>query len=117
MVTPKYLLIWSSGYYPTIGTQCYRIDKHVVSSNPREGSSKETSYLLLYFILAIELYKEDYILFRQNLSIKDPIKNLAYVDDTIIFTNVEEKPLKRMIKILKKYEDVSGQLISLRCFL
>lgn len=42
-----------------------------------------------------------------------PINHLAYIDDTILFTTVEEKPLMIMIKVLRKYEEVSCQLINL----
>lgn len=41
------------------------------------------------------------------------INHLAYADDTILFTSADKKSMKLMIKVLKAYEDASGQLINL----
>ncbi|KAG5598680.1 hypothetical protein H5410_030050 [Solanum commersonii] len=40
------------------------------------------------------------------------INHLSYADDTILFCSRDGKPLKKMLKILKKYEKSSGQLIN-----
>lgn len=41
------------------------------------------------------------------------VNHLAYVDGTILFTSADNKSMKIMIKVLKKYEAASGQLINL----
>lgn len=41
------------------------------------------------------------------------INHLSYVDDTILFCSGEMKSIRMMMKILRTYEKVSGQMINL----
>lgn len=40
------------------------------------------------------------------------INHLSYADDTIIFCSGDNKSLKKMMRILKRYERSSGQMIN-----
>lgn len=43
----------------------------------------------------------------------EQINHLSYADDTILFCSAHRKSVQKMMKILKEYENVSGQLINL----
>ncbi|WMV30097.1 hypothetical protein MTR67_023482 [Solanum verrucosum] len=40
------------------------------------------------------------------------INHIAYVDDTIIFSSAEEGSLKQIMRVIKDYETISGQLVN-----
>ncbi|XP_059295549.1 uncharacterized protein LOC132048883 [Lycium ferocissimum] len=42
----------------------------------------------------------------------NPFNHLAYADDTIIFASAYPESLRRVMKVLKDYEQISGQLIN-----
>lgn len=42
-----------------------------------------------------------------------PINNLAYADNTILFSTADEKSMKMMIKVIRRCESISSQFINL----
>lgn len=73
------------------------------------------------FIIAFEVFS---IMLNNMLSLLDfrpysvpsscePITHLAYVDDVLIFFGMDKRSLKCLKHVIKKFEEISGQLINL----
>lgn len=70
------------------------------------------------FILVAEVLARSLNTLHQDLQFKGyglpkwspQINHLSYVDDTILFCSGENKSLKKMLRILRRYEKASGQI-------
>lgn len=75
---------------------------------------------LSLFVIAAELlskmlndlsYRIGYKGFHMN-SNGPQINHLSFADDSILFCNGSKRPLEMILRVLKTYEDVSGQLMN-----